>query len=108
MKIISYTRRKCSIQDCDRPTRNKGFYKGKTRYGNICEIHHKRDGNNELIKRILNPISNKKCEICGWDKAYCDRHRIISKLGYTHKNVKVLCPNCHRLATIGLLKIFPN
>lgn len=50
-------------------------------------------------------IPNKKCELCGWNKAPCDRHRIDNKKGYFAENVKVLCPNCHRLVTLNVIKL---
>lgn len=104
--LISYKRRKCQIEGCKKLGRNKGFYKGKIRYDRFCEFHHRlRYGSNDFGKNIMNQIPNDRCEVCGWDKGFCDRHRKNSKLGYTKENVKVLCPNCHRLVTQGLLKI---
>ena len=104
-KLFSYRRKKCRIDDCTRLSRNKGFYKGKTRWGNVCVMHHKmRYGglsHYPLLKE--NSIPNNKCENCGWDKTFCDRHRLNPKLGYVKENIKILCPNCHRLATIKLL-----
>ena len=49
---------------------------------------------------LKNRIRTQPCSVCGWNKANCDVHRIIpAKRGgrYTEDNVKVLCPNCHRL-----------
>lgn len=48
------------------------------------------------------------CVLCGWDKAPCDRHRI--KYGsdggkYTLGNTLSVCPNCHRMIHMNLLKI---
>jgi hypothetical protein len=85
----------CKIDGCNRLGRNKGMLNGKRIYGNVCE-KHRSDGvtNGFNVKRN---IENKKCEECGWDKAPCDRHRIIPILGYVDGNVKILCPNCHRI-----------
>jgi len=94
-------RLECSFVGCKKLGRNKGSYKGKTRYDHLCEIHHRLrchpdnpSGNLYYWKKL---IENTKCEKCGWDKAPCDRHRINPKLGYVRENVKILCPNCHRL-----------
>lgn len=50
----------------------------------------------KLIKRM-----SLACFNCGWDKAACDIHHIISSSdggNDDHDNLTVLCPNCHRLA----------
>lgn len=101
IKPIGYSKRKCRVEGCEKLTRNKGFYKGKIRYGSTCQKHHGYKGD---LKEKMS-IENKVCEICGWDKSYCDRHRVKPELGYTVSNVKVLCPNCHRLVTVGLLSV---
>lgn len=96
------TRRKCEYPDCNRFGRNKGLYKNKIRYDRYCETHHRvRDA----YYKGKQTIPNKICELCGWDKAPCDRHRIDPKIGYTKTNIKVLCPNCHRLVTIGIIEL---
>lgn len=44
-------------------------------------------------------FTERPCEKCGWDKSYCDIHRIKQgKDGgkYELNNVIILCPNCHR------------
>lgn len=59
-------------------------------------------------ERLRNLLSGNPCQVCGWNKANCDLHRIIpgNKGGkYTEDNIIVLCPNCHRLVHRGLLKI---
>lgn len=102
---IQYNRRLCEYPLCEKLTRNKGFYKGKIRYDRFCSWHHKRSDGKPVSPYFLkNNLPNMKCEVCGWDKTYCDRHRLIPEKGYTAENIKILCPNCHRLATIGLLK----
>lgn len=88
-------RKKCKIKDCNRLGRNKGFYKGETRYDNVCELHHR--VNRKIYYFKKQNIKNKKCKICGWDKAPCDRHRKNPSLGYIKRNVIILCPNCHRI-----------
>jgi hypothetical protein len=62
-------------------------------------------GRNRFVQWIgqRGALVNIKCDLCGWDKAPCDRHRIEKLKGYIKENVMILCPNCHRLATYGLL-----
>lgn len=79
--------------------RNKGMMHGRRFYGRLCDEHH-RTGNLGA-RHIIGRMQNKRCEKCGWDKAYCDRHRLDHKLGYVEGNVIILCPNCHRLAEIA-------
>ena len=53
-------------------------------------------------------IPNKICMICGWDEAFCDRHRLVSRSKggrYIKSNCVSLCPNCHRLIHLGLIKL---
>ncbi len=95
---------KCVIDGCHKMGRSKGKnFNGESYYGLYCDFHHKtRSSFKEApLFRAQATILNDKCERCGWDEAYCDRHRIQSEIGYTRSNVRVLCPNCHRLATIG-------
>lgn len=97
-------RKICAIPGCEKPSKLKGRNRtGKPRYGRFCNVHAKfrltdRKGDARYIQ-------NKKCEACGWDKAPCDRHRKNARAGYYRENVMVLCPNCHRLESMGLLKI---
>jgi 5-methylcytosine-specific restriction endonuclease McrA len=49
---------------------------------------------------------DKGCSNCGWKEAACDIHHILplKKGGKNeHKNLTVLCPNCHRLAHNNIL-----
>lgn len=87
-------RRRCEHPGCTRLGRNKGAYKGKTRYDRFCSLHHKAAG--DFSMKVRAEIPNHKCERCGWDKAPCDRHRIDPRRGYFRENIIVLCPNCHR------------
>ena len=104
-KYMAYNiREKCSAPGCNRMGRNKGNYKGNTIYGHECDIHHKLKYNMETDILLKQMIDNSKCEICGWDKAPCDRHRIIPEIGYVKENVRVLCPNCHREQHFANLK----
>jgi len=98
-----YERKKCLIDGCNSLCRNKGMINGKNIYGNKCARHHRSGSKDPIKQHIINRMENKICENCGWDKAYCDRHRITPELGYIKENVKILCPNCHRLATVGIL-----
>lgn len=53
-------------------------------------------------------VDRSRCLLCGWDKAECDRHRIIpgEKGGkYEENNIISVCPNCHRLLHRGLLEL---
>jgi hypothetical protein len=108
---MKQTKRKCEYIGCEKLGRNKGFYKGKTRYDRFCELHHRlryKISDERLSFFGKGKIENKKCEICGWDKAFCDRHRINPKKGYIKENIKILCPNCHRLETIRLSNGHPK
>lgn len=43
-----------------------------------------------------------KCEICGWNEGYCEKHHIIpiSRKGKdSEENIMLLCPNHHSEAT---------
>ena len=95
-------RRKCEHPGCNSLGRNKGKYNGKTIYDRFCEQHHRLSASSLSVRRH---IDNTSCDVCGWDKAACDRHRIIPELGYKEGNVKILCPNCHRLVTLGILDV---
>ena len=103
MKSISFIRRKCEYLGCSHLTRNKGYYKGRKRYDRFCGWHHRKTKSVSAYF-LKNSLPNKKCEVCGWDKAFCDRHRIEPKLGYTKSNIKILCPNCHRLEGLDFSK----
>ena len=80
--------------------------------GKYCSYHRSlkrgREDRLSLHNRLRAEAGNKPCQICGWDKASCDMHRIVAgKDGGVYKigNIISLCPNCHRLVHKGLLKI---
>lgn len=93
----------CNVDEC----KNLGALirisaNGSKKYRAKCIKHHR---NSSRGSKMRKKIKNKNCVSCGWDKAYCDRHRIDNLLGYKLENVRILCPNCHRLVTLGLLKV---
>ena len=94
----------CLEPNCNNLQRFKGLSNtGKRKYGRLCDKHHRLKFNMPPHDKIFfqkRGVENKVCEECGWDKAYCDRHRIVPSKGYIEGNVKILCPNCHRLATV--------
>lgn len=49
----------------------------------------------KIAQRIWN-ITEKPCEVCGWNEAERDMHLIIKRL-LKKNNAVSLCPNCHRL-----------
>lgn len=85
----------CALPGCTNMSIFKRRLKsGKKAYGKLCQRHHRLKYN--MTKRR----SGLPCQLCGWDKSYCDTHRILSgKDGGTYEkhNIMVLCPNCHRL-----------
>ena len=50
-----------------------------------------------LRRQGLLDSTKNACERCGWNKSYCDRHRLKHGAKYTKENVIILCPNCHRI-----------
>ena len=49
-------------------------------------------------------ITQKPCEVCGWDKESRDMHLIIPRL-LKKENAISTCPNCHRLITQKKMEI---
>jgi len=98
---ITENRAICSVEGCSNVVRNKGFQSGRRRYDSVCQRHHKLSMLNSEGQLT---IDNSACEKCGWNLAPCDRHRINPTGPYTRENVKVLCPNCHRLKHYTLLR----
>ncbi len=122
---------KCSVESCNKMRMKNGVRELK--FGNkvqlfskYCYFHReiskgRRFANGKLtdkekIYRKELKGKNKErldidisvCSVCGWDKATCDIHRILSgKNGgkYVTNNVIVLCPNCHRLVHRGIITL---
>lgn len=71
---------------------NKGkVYAHKT---DSCEYASKKAWTN-AAKRLR----GDKCSRCGWDRAPCDVHHIVTRScggKNTIENAEILCPNCHR------------
>ena len=47
-------------------------------------------------------ITDRPCDVCGWDKAERDMHLVVPRL-LEEKNAVSVCPNCHRLFHRNLL-----
>ena len=106
-------RPKCTFIGCNnlaikmhRRTTSNTVQQGGWYCGKFCQKHHRkkyslRRGSSKKSGCLsLTKLSSRPCETCGWHEARCDLHRIIhGKDGgkYLRKNIKVLCPNCHRL-----------
>ena len=95
---------KCKIEGCNRPRTSKG--QGRTK--STCNKHRPKffNQNRPINKAWLRNFNRNKCGICGW-AGPCDMHRLLSgKEGgkYTKDNIKILCPNCHRLVHLDLIK----
>ena len=99
---------KCEIKNCN----NLVVSRGNNLYRSVCTRHHKKRysmpylGKIQRQKNMLDVlyISELPCAKCGWDKSFCDRHRIIRGEDggkYTKENTIPLCPNCHRLEHIN-------
>jgi hypothetical protein len=58
----------------------------------------------ELSSRTVSKLIRRmklKCSRCSWDEGTCDIHHINGRKipdPHNHKNLCILCPNCHRLA----------
>ena len=93
-------RKKCKVENCNRPARYHGLSKtGKRLYHSLCETHY------SVYKATKKVLDLKKCTLCGW-RGPCDLHRIKRGKdggGYDLLNSVVVCPNCHRLIHRGLL-----
>lgn len=91
-----------------------GKQKGKRK--KLCAKHHRLkygmrkrtgwiSGRKKVFRDpIIDDVSKMPCSRCGWNESYCDRHRLVPKLGYVGGNVVSLCPNCHRIEHRGKLK----
>jgi hypothetical protein len=98
------TKPKCTIEGCNNNQVLQGHRKdGSAKYYGLCSSHHKRKYGMSLNKhkggKEIHKLSLLPCSKCGWNRSFCDRHRIIAgNLGGKYKvgNVISLCPNCHR------------
>src|SRR5215218_4773207 len=89
----------------------KALYKGTKIYRTVCQKHHRRriyartTGSNWWFKEMTD-MSRRPCIQCGWNESFVDRDRITPASavgGYVKGNVVPLCPNCHRIKTLGML-----
>lgn len=68
----------------------------------------------QCSKRTITKITERMklvCFNCSWGEARCDLHHIVPQAkGGTDcpSNLTYLCPNCHRLAHTGKLKVFKS
>lgn len=85
--------------------RRKWCTKHRKRFYGIAIKKKSKSQHDKSRRKLLQNGSLKKCSICGWDKANCDMHRTTNGGSYKIDNIKVLCPNCHRLVHLGLLII---
>ena len=86
---------KCSVDGCNNVVANKGS--GRLR--KVCGTHH---------HARLRSFDVSKCVLCGWNKARCDKHRLVWGCNggkYIKGNIVSLCPNCHRLIHLGKVTI---
>ncbi len=109
-------KKKCKINGCN----NVRTGAGNGRIRELCFTHHRvkynmkmkggssKKGNRKVYEKGVYVLSRQPCSKCGWNKSYVDRDRIDSKKGYTIDNVNPLCPNCHRIKTLGLLPQYKN
>jgi len=76
--------------------------KGKT-YTHESKATYANKGSwNKAMRRVF----PNECMRCGWSEGPCDTHHIIPRSEggkYTINNGIILCPNCHRLADVGVL-----
>lgn len=115
--IIMKTRPKCIIAGCNNLAAQHNRRKdGSFSYRKRCRSHSDKhggyysSGGNVKRKKLGEAfdMDRSKCSLCGWDKAPCDRHRIVFGCDggkYTLGNTLSVCPNCHRLIHMGLLTI---
>jgi hypothetical protein len=90
----------CKYKACNKPVRNKGRdSRGRIKWGSYCDTHHRGKGGT-LDPSRHRLIDNKRCQICGWNDAPCDRHRIFSR-DYLKNNTLSICPLCHQWKTLG-------
>lgn len=82
---------------------------GTFKYDRLCTRHHREKYKMKISGRKysgteLDGLTRKPCQKCGWNKSFCDLHRVINgKDGgkYEINNIIILCPNCHRIEHQG-------
>ena len=99
---------KCKVPGCAAPAEHLGY----GFYRTLCS-RHRYEQRVKTEGRVAKPsirtrykLSSLSCKRCNWHEGPTDTHRIIPgrKGGkYDLENVVPLCPNCHRLVTLGLL-----
>ena len=104
-------RPKCTKPGCNNLARKRGKKPdGTWSYKKLCSKHERKKYGIPHPSRYSEKyrIPDNGCIVCGWHVTSCDRHRIESfadRKGYTEENVRILCPNCHRLVHYGLLVV---
>lgn len=76
--------------------------KGKTYVFSSKKTYANKGAWNKAMRRLY----SGECMRCDWSEAHCDTHHIVPKNTggkYTLENGIILCPNCHRLADLGIL-----
>lgn len=76
--------------------------KGKTYTFSNKGVYANKGSWNKAIRRMY----PDRCMRCGWNEAPCDTHHIVARSAggkYSIENGVILCPNCHRLADLGIL-----
>lgn len=77
-------------------------------YQDISKINSILDLSLRTSLKILDRLNLKKCLRCNWDESSCDIHHIHGRKilnANEHKNLTLLCPNCHRLAHTKKIEI---
>ncbi len=99
----------CATEGCPnlRTSRGSKGKPGQTQYRKWCDGCYRRRRGKSNRSEWLKSISALPCARCGWNESLCDKHRFVpgSEGGtYREDNVVPLCPNCHRLVTVGLVE----
>jgi len=97
---------KYKVLGCEAATEHLGygFYRA------LCSHHRYEHRVGRAVKARIKTrykLSSLPCKRCNWHEGPTDTHRIIPgrKGGkYNRENVIPLCPNCHRLVTLGLIE----
>jgi hypothetical protein len=99
-------RSSCSVPGCNNLMKYKKKHKdGTWTYNELCQRHtnlkYGMKMSSKAVRREVGvgEMSSKPCSKCGWNRSYCDIHRVVAgKDGGKYKvtNVITLCPNCHR------------